>query len=63
MNKQDESWHRDQNPSEPIEELIDRVEDCFIFAIYMPPPYTQPQLIERAHTQVKRTGLYPTTVV
>ena len=29
----------------------------------MPPAYTPAQLIKMAHTQVKRTGLYPTPVV
>ena len=63
VNEQDDRWRKEWNPAEPIEELIDRLEDCFIFAVYMPPPYTMEQLIERAHTQVKRTGLYPTAVV
>ena len=63
VHKQDERWRRDWNPSKPTEELIDRLEDCFIFVIYMRPAYTQPQLTERAHTQFKRTGLYPTAVV
>ena len=52
----------DWNPSEPIKELINCLEDCYIFAIYMPPAYTT-QLIERTHTQVKRTVLYSTAVV
>ena len=33
-----------------IEELIDRLEDYFIFRIYVPPAYTPAQLIKRAHT-------------
>ena len=63
VNNQDERWRRDWNPSEPIEELIDRLEDCFIFAIYMSSAYTPAQLIKRAHIQVKRSGLDPTRVV
>ena len=53
----------DWNPSEPTEELIDRLEYCYIFAIYTPPAYTPAKIIKRAHTKVKRTGLYPTAVV
>ena len=53
----------DWNPSKPIKELIDRLEDCVIFAVYRPPAYTSAQLIKRAHTQVKRTRLYLMTVV
>ena len=41
-------WRPDWNPSEPIEELINRLEDCYIFAIYMSSVYTPAQLIERA---------------
>ena len=63
VNEQDDRWRLNWNPSEPIVELIDRLENCFIFAIYMPPAYTPAQLIERAHTQVKKTGLCPTAVV
>jgi hypothetical protein len=40
VNDQDDRWRMEWNPSEPIEELIDRLEDCYMFAIYMPPPYT-----------------------
>ena len=63
INDQDKKWRRDWNPCEPIEELINRLEEVYIFAIYMPPAYTPGQLIERAHNQVKRTGLYNAAVV
>ena len=63
VNNQDNRWRMDWNPSEPIEELIDWLEDYYIFVVYMPPAYTPAQRIKRAHTQVKRTGLYPTAVV
>ena len=33
VNEQDTRWRRDWNPSEPIEELINRLKDCYIFAI------------------------------
>ena len=63
VNKQNKKWHRDWNPNEPIEELIDHLEEVYIFAIYMPPAYTPDQLIERTHTQIKRMGLCPTAVL
>ena len=63
VNEQDDRWRLNWNPSEPIVELIERLKNCFIFAIYMPPVYTLAQLIKRAHTQVKKTGLCPTAVV
>ena len=46
INEQDKKWRRDWNPSEPIEELIDRPEEVYIFAIYMLPAYTPDQLIK-----------------
>ena len=58
INEQDKKWRRDWNPSEPTKELIDRLEEVYIFALYMSPAYTPDQFIKRAHNQVKRTGLY-----
>ena len=63
INDQDKKWRRDWSPSEPIEELIDRLDEVYIFAIYMPPAYTPGQFIDRAHNAIKRTGLYSRTVV
>ena len=37
VNTHDERWRMDWNPSKTIEELLDPLKDCFIFAIYMPP--------------------------
>ena len=63
VNEHDTRWRADWNPMHSNEELIDRLEDYFIFSIYMPPAYTVVQLLERAHMQVKRTGLYVMAVV
>ena len=63
INDQDEKWRRDWSPSKPIEELIDHLEEVYIFTIYMPPAYTPGQLIDRAHNAIKRTGLYSRAVV
>ena len=59
VNEQDERWHRDWNPSKPIEQLIDRLEECYIFTIYMPPAYTSAQLIERAQPQSRGRACTP----
>ena len=56
-------WRKEWNPADPIEELIDRLEECFIFATYMGPAFTDEHLIERAHMQVKKTGLFQMAVV
>ena len=39
--------------------MIDCLENCYIFTVYMGPAYTEEQLIERAHMQAKRCGLFP----
>ena len=51
------------NPSEPIESLFDRLEDCYVFAIQAKPPYTQEQLIDKAIMAIQRTGLYETALL
>ena len=53
----------DWNPSDPIESMVDCLKDCYVFAVYMGPPYTLEQLIKRVHMQVKKCGLFPTAIV
>ena len=57
----DTEWRKDWSPVDPIEDLIHRLEEFFIFATYMGPVYTNEQLIERAH--IKKTGLFQVAVV
>ncbi len=33
-------------------------EDCYVMALYNPPPYTLEQIIDQAKTSVQQTGLY-----
>eukprot|EP00804_Cyclotella_cryptica_P014650 CCRYP_012669-RA/>CCRYP_012669-RA protein AED:0.66 eAED:0.28 QI:0/0/0/0.66/0/0.33/3/0/1062 len=49
----DESW----DPSEPIEGLFDRLEDCYVFAIQKK-PFTLEQMIDKALIAIQLTGLY-----
>ena len=43
--------------NETIEELFDRLEDCYSNSIRNPPPYTLDQLIYNAKTAIQETGL------
>ena len=50
-------------PNEPIETLVDRLEDCYVKSIVMKPPFTLNQLIDKAKSAVQRTGLYSTAML
>ena len=51
------------NPSEPIEELYDRLEDCYLTAMLAKPAFTIEQMIDRALRAIQQTGLYTTAVL
>ena len=48
---------------EPIESLIDRLENCYVQSIFMQPPYTMLQVINKAKSAVQRSGLYSTAML
>ena len=56
-------WSEAWNPSEPIEELFDRLEECYVLALVNKPEYTQEQMIDKALMAVQSTGLYATAVL
>ena len=51
------------NPSEPIEELYDRLEECYVVAIVAKPAYTKAQMIDKALIAIQGTGLFETAVL
>ena len=53
-------WRAPWNQQDPIEVLMDRLEECFIYATTYKPAYTPEQLIDRTLTTIKQTGLYKT---
>ena len=56
-------WRADWDPQEPIHELMVRLEECYIFAVYLGPTYTKESLIKQAHLAVKNIGLYRITIL
>ena len=54
----DASWREAWNPSEPIETMFLKLEELFVQSIINGPAYTNSQLIDRALTNIKQTGLY-----
>ena len=49
--------------TETIEELFNRLEECYVIALRAKPAYTVEQLINKAVTSAQLTGLYPTALL
>jgi len=49
--------------TETIEELFDRLEDCYTIAIVAKPPYTLEQMIDKGVIAIQETGLYQTALL
>ena len=56
-------WSAAWNPSEPIELLFDRLEDCYVLSVAAKPAYTKKQMIDKALTAMQHTWLYPTNIL
>ena len=61
--KMEADWSTAWNPSEPIELLFYRLEDCYVLSVAAKPAYTQEQMIDKALTAIQRTVLYPTAIL
>ena len=57
------NWAAAYNPNEPIEDLYDRLEECFVVALVAKPAYTMDQMVDKALIAVQRTGLYSTSIL
>ena len=44
--------------SQPIEEMWDRLEECYAIALMSKPAYTVDQLLDKAKTKITKTGLF-----
>ena len=51
------------NPADLIEELYDRLEECFVVAIVAKPAYTREQMIDKALIAIQSTGLFEIAVL
>ena len=56
-------WAAPYNPSDPIEYLFDRLEDCFVVALVAKPAYTTYQNVEKALIAIQLTSLYSTEIL
>jgi len=41
-------WSTGWNPQDPMEELFERLEECYVIALVTKPPYTKEQMIDKA---------------
>ena len=56
-------WPESWNPKDPIENVFDRLEDCYVQSITQPPAYTAEQMVDKALTAIQSTGLFPTAIL
>ena len=57
------NWAAAYNPNEPIEDLYDRLEECFVVALVAKPAYTMDQMVDKALIAVQCTSLYATAIL
>ena len=56
-------WAASYNPSDPIEDLFDRLEECFVVALVSKPAYTTEQMVDKALIAIQLTSLYSTEIL
>ena len=59
----DNAFRAPWNPSDPIETLYDRLEECFVFSLVAKPAYNDEQVIDRAITAITTTRLFSQAVI
>ena len=57
------NWAAAYNPNEPIEDLYDRLKECFVVALVAKPAYTMDQMVDKALIDFQLTGLYATAIL
>ena len=56
-------WTAPYNPSDPIEDLFDRLEECFVIALIAKPVYSTEQMVDKALISIQLTSLYSTEIL
>ena len=56
-------WGVRWNPSNPIKDLFDCLEECYTIAIIALPPYVMEQMIDNALIAIQQTGLYELAIL
>ena len=56
-------WAAPYNPSDPIKDLFDRLEECFVVALVAKPAYSTEQIVDKALIAIQLTSLYSTAIL
>ena len=56
--RNEKAWSQLWNPADPIEDMIQRLEECYATSLIFKPTYTIEQMIDKALTLIKATGMY-----
>ena len=56
-------WTAPYNPSDPTEDLFDRLEECFVVALVTKPAYSTEQMVDKALIAIQLTSLYYTAIL
>ena len=59
----DQRWSAPWNAADPIEELFDRFEDCYVLALSNKPEFTADQMIDKALRAIQATGVYSIAIL
>ena len=55
-------WSTGWNPQDPIEELFERLEECYVVALVTKLQYAKEQMINKAVLAIQATGLFETAM-
>ena len=56
-------WTAPYNPSDPIEDIFDRLEECFVVAIVAKPAYSTEKTVDKALIAIQFTSLYSIAIL
>ena len=56
-------WTAPYNPSDPIEDIFDRLEKCFLVALVAKPAYSTEKMVDKALIAIQLTSLYSTAIL
>ena len=50
------------NPRDPIEDIFDRLEECFVVALIAKPAYSTEKMVDKSLIAIQLTSLYSTAI-
>ena len=56
-------WANPYNPSDPIKDIFDHLEEFFVVALVAKPAYTTEKIVDKLPITIQFTSLYPTSIL